>query len=100
LVSLDGSTLDVADEASNEEAFRPAWSQPREQRLSANPLCFPGREQHARVFGSQMADYGTGEITLANTVLASLQPGMLCLADRQFFGLAVESGAPDRADLL
>jgi hypothetical protein len=33
-----------------------------------------------------MADYGTGEITLAKAVLPSLQRGMLCLADRQFFG--------------
>jgi IS4 transposase len=38
------------------------------------------------LFGSQMADYGTGEITLAKAVLQSLQRGMLCLADRQFFG--------------
>ena len=52
------------------------------------------------LFGSQMADYGTGEITLANAVLASLQPGMLCLADRQFFGFRLWIARQTGADLL
>jgi hypothetical protein len=53
------------------------------------------------LFGSQMAGYGTGEITLAKAVLARLQPGMLCLADRQFFGFALWNLARDTgADLL
>jgi hypothetical protein len=48
-----------------------------------------------------MADYGTGEITLAKAVLASLRPGMLCLADRQFFGFALWNLARQtEADLL
>ncbi len=38
------------------------------------------------LFGSQMAGCTTGEIALARAVLAGLQPGMLCLADRQVFG--------------
>ena len=33
--------------------------------------------------------YGTGEITLAKAVLVGLRKGMLCLADRQFFGFAL-----------
>src|SRR3989337_1506021 len=42
--------------------------------------------------------YGTGEITLAKAVLPGLRKGMLCLADRQFFGfefwnLALSTGA-------
>ncbi len=54
------------------------------------------------LFGSQMADYGTSEITLAKEVLAaSLQPGMLCLADRNFFGFELWGLARDTgADLL
>jgi hypothetical protein len=45
-----------------------------------------------------MAGYATGEITLAKAVLGHLQAGMLCMADRQFFGfmlwgLACQSGA-------
>lgn len=54
------------------------------------------------LFGSHMADYRTGETTLAKAVLAaSLQPGMLCLADRNFFGFDIWGQARDTgADLL
>jgi hypothetical protein len=38
------------------------------------------------LFGSQMDSYRTGEITLAKAVLPRLRGGMLCLADRNFFG--------------
>jgi Transposase DDE domain len=53
------------------------------------------------LFGSQMAGYGTGEITLAKAVLTNLRRGMLCLADRQFFGFELWKVARDTgADLL
>ncbi|MEO7134824.1 MAG: IS4 family transposase, partial [Vicinamibacterales bacterium] len=53
------------------------------------------------MFGSQMAGCRTGEITLAKAVLPSLQPDMLCLADRQFFGFALWNTARGTAaDLL
>jgi IS4 transposase len=41
------------------------------------------------LFGTRMADFRTGEITLAHQAIASLQVGMLCLADRRFFGFAL-----------
>jgi hypothetical protein len=98
LVSLDGSTLDVADEAANAEAFgRPGASRGSSAYPQIRFVCLVENGTHV-LFGSQMADYGTGEITLAKAVVANLQPGMLCLADRQFFGfelwnLAQASGA-------
>ena len=98
LVSLDGSTLDVADEAANDEAFgRPGASRGSSAYPQIRFVSLVENGTHV-LFGSQMADYGTGEITLAKAVLASLQAGMLCLADRQFFGfrlwtLARQSGA-------
>ena len=53
------------------------------------------------LFASQMASYDTGEVTLAKSVLTHLQPGMLCLADRQFFGFELWSTArAGGADLL
>ena len=57
-----------------------------------------GRLMWHVLFGTQMSAYGTGEITLAKVVLPGLQKGMLCLADRQFFGfeffnLALSTGA-------
>ena len=43
---------------------------------------------------ARWAAYRTGEITLAKAVLPRLKQGMLCLADRNFFGFAlVEAGA-------
>src|SRR6185312_872329 len=50
------------------------------------------------LFGAHLGPYAQGEITLARAVLAALCPGMLCLADRQFFGhalwlLALDTGA-------
>jgi hypothetical protein len=98
LVSLDGSTLDVADEASNDEAFgRPGASRGSSAYPQIRFVSLVENGTHV-LFGSQMADYGTSEVTLAKAVLASLQPGMLCLADRLFFGfplwnLARETGA-------
>jgi hypothetical protein len=98
LVSLDGSTLDVADAAANDEAFgRPGASRGSSAYPQIRFVALVENGTHV-LFGSQMAGYGTGEITLAKAVLGSLRPGMLCLADRQFFGfglwnLARESGA-------
>jgi len=86
LVSFDGSTLDVADEKANDEAFgRPGASRGK----SAYPqIRFVSLvENGTRVlFGTQSGGYGTGEISLAKGVIPWLRPEMLCLADRQFFG--------------
>ncbi len=101
LVSLDGSTLDVADEVSNDRAFgRPGTS----RGSSAYPqIRFASLVENGThvLFASQMAGYATGEITLAKAVLGALQKDMLCLADRQFFGFALWRQACDNeADLL
>src|SRR5215213_2113601 len=53
------------------------------------------------LFGTCLGRYEDGETTLARPVLAALQPGMLCLADRQFFGCALwQAAAATGADLL
>ena len=86
LVSLDGSTMDIADEKENEEAFaRPSAS----RGTSAFPqLRFVSLVENGThvLFGTRMEGVKTGEITLAKEVLPSLRKGMLCLADRNFFG--------------
>lgn len=101
LVSLDGSTLDVADEDVNAVAFgRPGSSRGSSAYPQIRFVSLVESGTHV-LFASQMADYGTGEIPLAKAVLGSLQKGMLCLADRQFFGFALWSQARDSgADLL
>ena len=98
LVSLDGSTLDIADETANDAAFgRPGASRGSSAYPQLRFVSLVENGTHV-LFGSQMAPYGTSEVTLAKPVLANLRPGMLCLADRQFFGfdlwtLARETGA-------
>ena len=53
------------------------------------------------LFATQMANHGTSEIALAKAVLPSLKAGMLCLADRNFFGYPMRDQArATAADLL
>ena len=86
LVSLDGSTLDVADEQANEEAFgRPGASRGKSAYPQIRFVSLVENGTHV-LFGTQMGPYTMGEITLARTVLRCLRHGMLCLADRNFFG--------------
>jgi hypothetical protein len=101
LVSLDGSTLDVADEADNAAAFgRPGASRGDSAYPQVRFVSLVENGTHV-LFASQMAPYDTGEVTLAKSVLTHLQPGMLCLADRQFFGFELWSTAQaSGADLL
>jgi len=86
LVSVDGSTFDVADEKANEDAFsRPGASRGASAYPQIRFVSLVENGTHV-LFGSQMDGYKTGEITLAKAVLPSLKKGMLCLADRNFFG--------------
>ena len=84
LVSLDGSTLDVADTADNEQAFgRPGAS----RGSSAYPkIRFVGLLESGThvLWGARVDKYKTDEITLAAAVVPALRKGMLCLADRFF----------------
>jgi hypothetical protein len=86
LVSLDGSTFDVADEKVNEDAFsRPGASRGSSAYPQIRFVSLVENGTHV-LFGSQMDGCRTGEITLAKAVLPRLRKDMLCLADRQFFG--------------
>jgi hypothetical protein len=98
VVSLDGSCLEVADTAANRSEFGVPGAS---RGASAFPqLRFAALVENGThvLFGARLGPYATGEITLAREVLAALRPGMLCLADRQFFGhalwrLALDTGA-------
>jgi len=101
LVSLDGSTLDVADEQENAQAFgRPSASRGASAYPQIRFVSLVENGTHV-LFGSRLGGCATGEITLAPEVLAVLQPGMLCLADRNFFGFRLWNQArASGADLL
>jgi hypothetical protein len=86
LVSLDGSTMDVADEQGNEEAFgRPGASRGSSAYPQFRFVSLVESGTHV-LFGTRMGSYATSENTLAKDVLGALDSGMLCLADRGFFG--------------
>jgi hypothetical protein len=89
VVSLDGSTLDVADTEGNRTAFgRPGASRGKSAYPQLRFVSLVECGTHV-LFGTRMADFRTGEITLARQVIAYLQAGMLCLADRNFFGFTL-----------
>ena len=89
VVSLDGTTLDVADSQANATAFGRPSSARGVNATGAFPqlrlVALVENGTHV-VFGAAMAPYATGEATLARTVLAALRPGLLCLADRYVLG--------------
>jgi hypothetical protein len=101
LVSLDGSTLEVADEQANEKAFgRPSASRGTSAYPQVRFVSLVENGTHV-LFGTQLGGYGEGEITLAHKALPFLKKGMLCLADRNFFGFDLWEKARARgADLL
>jgi len=86
LVSMDGSTMDVADTEKNSNTFgRPGASRGKSAYPQVRFVSLVESGTHV-LFGTQLAGYHTGEITLARGVIKNLRPGMLCLADRNFFG--------------
>jgi len=98
IVSIDGSTLDVADEAENAASFgRPGASRGKSGFPQIRFVALVENGTHV-LFGAKMAGYRTGENTIAKTVLPQLKAGMLCLADRGLFSyaswkLALSTGA-------
>jgi len=101
LVSIDGSTLDVADTKENEAYFkRPGASRGNAAYPQLRLVALVENGTHV-LFGSQIGGIRTAENTLADQVIESLEPGFLCLADRNFFSFSLWKKAHGTgADLL
>ncbi|MDP3910680.1 MAG: IS4 family transposase [Gemmatimonadales bacterium] len=101
LVSLDGSTLDVADKQENDRVFgRPSSSRGSSAFPQLRFVSLVENGTHV-LFGTRMDGFKTGEITLAKEVLGSLRQWMVCLADRNFYGFELWKQARGTgADLL
>lgn len=101
LVSLDGSTLDVADTQENEMAFgRPSASRGKSAYPQVRLVSLVENGTHV-LFGTQLGGYGHSEVGLAHNILPSLCKGMLCLADRNFFSFDLwKKAQATGADLL
>jgi hypothetical protein len=102
LVSIDGTTIDVADTEANAGVFgragtgRGDGSAFPQLRIVALGEC----GTHA-VIAARMDSYAVGEVTLAKQLVGSLRPGMLVLADRGFTAHPLWAAAADSgADLL
>lgn len=86
LVSIDGTTLEVADERANREAFgAPGTGQGRTGYPQIRCVSLLENGTHA-LFGAVLGGYRDSEVSLAHQALLHLKPSMLCLADRGFSG--------------
>ena len=102
LVSIDGTTIDVADTPANAGVFgragtgRGKGSAFPQLRIVALGEC----GTHA-IIAAAMDSYDVGEVTLAKAMVSALAPGMPVLADRGFTAHPLFSAAADTgADLL
>ena len=99
VMALDGSCMDVADEAANAEFFGyPGASRGESAFPQARVLGLVECGTHV-VTAAEVAPYGHSEQAMAAQMLPTkLKPGMLVLADRNFYGfklwqIACASGA-------
>lgn len=103
LVSVDGTCLDVADTPANDAEFGRPGSHRRDgggafPQLRVVALAESGT--HA-IFDAAMGPYSTSERVLADQLWGSLEQGMLCLADRGFYGYdRFKTAASTGAELL
>lgn len=103
LTSFDGTTVDIADTPDNEAVFgRPGNGRGPEKSAYPQVRLVALCEQGTHVLAdAEIGDLATGEQQLTRHLLRSLRPGMLNLADRNFFGFELWSAAADTgADLL
>jgi hypothetical protein len=93
--------MDIADTAENDTAFgRPSASRGESAFPQIRFVSLVENGTHV-LFGTRMGGTATSEIALAKEVMTSLAPGMLCLADRNFYGFALWNQArATGADLL
>lgn len=93
LVSLDGSGLEVADEAVNREAFGVPGTQ--QGRTGYPQLRFVGLLENGThvLFGVALGGYQDAEVSLAHEAIEHLRPDMLCLADRGLSGYPLWAAA-------
>lgn len=101
LVSLDGSSLDVADTKENEKAFgRPGASRGASAFPKLRFVALLENGTHV-LWAARLGPFATDELTLARDVVPALVKGMLCLADRFFPGYELwQRAARTGADLL
>jgi hypothetical protein len=102
VVSMDGTTLDLADTAENDARFGRPGSSRGEGRSAFPQVRLVGLGEcgtHA-VFAAALGPYASAEKTLATKVLPKLERDMLLLADRGFLSYELWQAAAAGAQLL
>ena len=102
LVAIDGTCLDVPDTPVNDAHFgRPGVMKGERSAFpQARVVALAECGTHA-MFDAVIGPYTTSENALSVELLGRLTPGMLCLADRGFYGFAAwQQAAATGADLL
>src|SRR5680860_526117 len=102
LVAIDGTTLDVADTAVNDEFFgRPGVSKGERAAFPQARLVALAECGTHVVFDAELGPYTSSELALSKVLVDRLEPGMVLLADRGFTGFALwEQASATGADLL
>jgi hypothetical protein len=86
LVTLDGSTLDVADTADNQQTFgRPGAARGMAAYPKIRFVTLLENGTHV-LWAARMGPFHRDELKLAAEVVTALRKGMLCLADRLYPG--------------
>jgi hypothetical protein len=101
VMALDGTTMDVPDEAANAEYFGyPSSSRGDTAFPQVRILSLVECGTHV-VIGAEMGPYRLSEQKMAAMLLPNnLSPDMLLLADRNFYGYNLWNLAADKASLL
>lgn len=89
LVVLDGSTLALQDTPSNDGHFGRSSNQHGKAAWPLARFVALAEAGTHLIFGAELGRYNDSEVVLADKVVSGLHPGMLCLADRLFPGLAL-----------
>ena len=102
LVAIDGTCLDVADTPENAVFFgRPGVNKGEQAAFPQARLVAVAECGTHAIFDAVIDTYATSEIEMSRLLVGRLQPGMLLLADRAFYGYPLwQQAAATGADLL
>lgn len=94
LVSMDGTTIDVADtDANAAELGRAGTGRGDGSAFPQVRIVALGECGTHAVIAAAMDSYDVGEVSVAKTMINALGSGMLCLADRGFLGFPLFAAA-------
>lgn len=102
LVAIDGTTFDVADTVDNATFFgRPGVNKGEQAAFPQARLVAVAECGTHAMIDAEIGPYTTSEIELSRRLVGRLEPGMVLLADRGFYGFWLwEQAAATGADLL